>query len=69
MDNLPLNKTLAGCLIVLAALILIVWWPIAVIWSVNTLFRADIPYNFSTWVATMVLVTILRVSTLYSEKR
>lgn len=64
-----MNNVAFAVSVVLLSLLFIVWWPLAVIWSVNTLFRADIPYNFSTWVATVVLVTILRVSTLYSEKR
>lgn len=64
-----MNKVALAVSVVLLSLLFIVWWPIAVIWSVNTLFRADIPYNFSTWVATVVLATIFRVSTLYSEKR
>lgn len=51
------------------AVMFLIWWPLAVIWSLNTLFRADIPYNLQTWAAIVVLVAILRVSTLYSEKR
>lgn len=64
-----MNKAALAGVIFAAALLFIVWWPLAVIWSANTLFRADIPYNLQTWAATVVLVTILRVSTLSSEKR
>lgn len=69
MDNLPVNKLALAGVVMACAVMFLIWWPLAVIWSLNTLFRAGIPYNLQTWVATVVLVAILRVSTLYSEKR
>jgi len=36
----------------------IIFYPIAVIWSLNTLFGLTIPYTFSTWCATMILVGV-----------
>jgi len=37
---------------------LIVIYPLAVIWSLNTLFGLTIPYTFSAWCATMILVGV-----------
>ena len=34
--------------------------PVLLIWAVNTLFGADIPYLFNTWLAGLVLVLIAR---------
>lgn len=39
-----------GIMIILAVLS-----PLAVIWSMNTLFALDIPYTFWTWLATLIL--------------
>jgi len=72
MDNLPLKEldnSIALLLVALAGLGLILLWPLAVIWSVNTLFGTVIPMEFRTWLAVVVLVTVLRVPTAYSEKR
>jgi hypothetical protein len=64
MDHLPVNKAALAGVIFAAALLFIVWWPLAVIWSVNTLFRTEIPMNLSTWLAVVVLVSIFRIATL-----
>lgn len=69
MDNLLVNKAALAGVILASALIFLIWWPLAIIWSLNTLFRTDIPYSLSTWGAVVALTTILRVGTLYSEKR
>jgi hypothetical protein len=69
MDNLPVNKAALAGVALACGLLFIVWWPLAVIWCLNTLFRADIPYNFSTWCATVLLVSVIKVSTLSPEKR
>jgi len=44
----------------LFGVLLITLWPIGVIWSVNTLFDTNIPINFKTWLATIVLCALLR---------
>lgn len=49
-----------GLLLVAVAVLAIVWWPIAVIWSVNTLFKTEIPVTVQTWVATALLVALIR---------
>lgn len=49
--------TLAG--IILAGVIIAIIMPLLIIWALNTLFPAlSIPYNLSTWFATLVLVTL-----------
>lgn len=41
---------------VIAILALVLFWPFALIWAVNTLFAAAIPYTFWTWLASMVVM-------------
>ena len=45
--------------IVLVAIILVIFMPLAVIWAMNTLFGMAIAYNFWTWLATFVLCGIV----------
>ncbi len=46
-------------LIIAVGIPLVVLWPLAFIWAVNTLFGLAIPLNFWTWLAAVVfLVTI-----------
>jgi hypothetical protein len=62
------NPTLSVLLFAVAFLA-IVWWPVAIIWSVNTLFNTEIPVNFRTWIAVVLLVSILKISISgYSKK-
>jgi hypothetical protein len=45
---------LAG--LIIAAMAIVVFGPLAIVWSINTLFPvAAIPYNFWTWLATVFL--------------
>lgn len=55
-------KAAAGLLVVLLALLLAVVWPLAIAWSINTLFGTEIPMNPRTWLAVVVLVFVLRAS-------
>jgi len=49
--------------IVVFAVLLVVFAPLAVIWSVNTLFPAvDIKYTFDTWCAILLLGAFLRAN-------
>ena len=41
---------------VIAVFALVVFWPFALIWAVNTLFATAIPYTFWTWLAAMVMM-------------
>ena len=51
-------KTLAFGLI-LTVLILVTIGPIVTIWSLNTVFGLEIPFNFYTWIAMAWLLIIL----------
>ena len=42
-------------LFVVAVIALIVFWPLAAIWAVNTLFGFAIAYTFENWLAVIVL--------------
>jgi len=44
----------------LLVLLLVIGMPVAVIWSVNTLFGLTIPFTLQTWLATVILVGVLR---------
>lgn len=46
---------LSGVTLVIALILLVIFWPFAVIWAVNTLFAFNIAYTFSTWLAVLVL--------------
>jgi len=41
--------------LVLLLLLVLIFVPLAFIWSVNTLFGLTIPYTFETWVAVVML--------------
>jgi hypothetical protein len=45
-------------LFVVAVIALIVFWPLAAIWAVNTLFGFTIAYTFWNWLAVVVLVAL-----------
>ena len=47
-------KTL-GVGLILAIILLVIFWPFAIIWAVNTLFAFEIAYTFWTWLAVLVL--------------
>ena len=46
-------------LIVFVGLVSIIFVPLFSIWSINTLFLQDIPYNMLTWLASMWLTLLL----------
>jgi hypothetical protein len=48
-------KGLSGVTLVVAAILLIILWPFAIIWALNTLFEFGIAYTFWTWLAVLVL--------------
>ena len=46
-------------LLILLIIAFVIFGPIAVLWSINTLFPiAAIPYNFFTWLAVVVLFLV-----------
>ena len=54
----PKMKEFLIALVIVLVIGLIVAYPLAVIWSLNTLFGFTIPFTFKTWCATMVLVGV-----------
>ena len=58
LQRLPKMKEFLVALAIMLAIGFIVFYPIAVIWSLNTLFGLTIPYTFGTWCATMIFVGI-----------
>ncbi len=48
-------KGLSGVTLVIAVILLIILWPFAIIWALNTLFAFGITYTFWTWLAVLVL--------------
>lgn len=72
MDNLPLKDIENSPVLIVAVLVgaaIIMLWPLAVIWSFNTLFGTVIPMEFKTWLAVIVLTALLRMPAAYPEKR
>lgn len=53
-----MNKYLTPVTIIVIALIVIVFAPFVVIWSINTLFTTGIEYSFWTWLATLVVTSV-----------
>lgn len=53
-----MKEFLVAILIVIVVLA-VVFGPMAVIWSVNTLFNLTIPYTFKTWAASFCLSSLL----------
>lgn len=51
--------------IVIAMVILVVLWPLVIVWALNTLFGFTIAYTFWNWLAALVLLLAIkaRVST------
>lgn len=48
-------KSILYFIMLVALLSLIALAPLAVVWSINTLFLLNIPYTFWTWLAVVVL--------------
>jgi hypothetical protein len=47
-------KTLSATFVI-AVLLMVLFWPFALIWAVNTLFATAIPFTFWTWLAAFVM--------------
>lgn len=44
--------------VVIAIILLVVLWPLVVVWALNTLFGLGIAYTFWNWLAALVLITV-----------
>ena len=49
-------------LLIAVIIIILVFAPLFVIWSLNTLFTLEIPIAFNTWVATVILCGVINGS-------
>jgi hypothetical protein len=52
-------KEFLTLIVILLVIALIVLFPLAVIWALNTLFALSIGYTFWTWLATVVLCMVV----------
>jgi cobalamin biosynthesis protein CobD/CbiB len=70
MRSLTLEKARRRAIVVgVLALTLILAWPLAVIWALNTLFGLAIGYTISNWLAVMILFATLGIGTVrYKQK-
>ena len=57
-----MKETAIGMSFLLLGFFAVVMWPMALIWSVNSLFSTEIPLNFKTWLATMILSAFLKAN-------
>ena len=54
--------------IVIFAILAVVFGPLVVIWSINTLFPvAAIPYNFETWCAAIILAGVFKTNSVVKK--
>lgn len=51
--------------VIIAMILLVVLWPLVIVWALNTLFGLGIAYTFWNWLAALVLLLAIkaRVST------
>jgi 5-bromo-4-chloroindolyl phosphate hydrolysis protein len=54
-----MNSNTKMTLVIFLSLVFVVFGPILVIWSLNTLFKLNIEYNFNTWAATAFLSSVI----------
>jgi len=45
-------------LVIVLVIAFFVFYPIAVIWSLNNLFSLTIPFTFKTWASTLIIVGV-----------
>jgi hypothetical protein len=60
MFNIDLTKL---WVVLIFSIIGIIFGPIAVIWAFNDLFKLNIEYNFSNWLAVAILVSVIKRNT------
>ena len=58
-----MKETVQIVAILLLVLVLLAVMPVALVWSVNTLFGLSIPYNLKSIAAAWVLLFVIRVAT------
>ena len=56
-----MEESISLLLLSLLILLFVLFWPIAAIWALNTLFGTAIPMSFKTWLAAVVLMALFRL--------
>jgi hypothetical protein len=54
MSQLSIGAIIALCVL------LVLFGPLLVIWSINVLFQTNTPYNLTTWFAAVVFISAIR---------
>lgn len=55
------NNVFSVLIAIVVILLILIFAPFATIWSLNTLFPVlEIPYNFDTWAATVLLTGVIQ---------
>ena len=62
-------QTTLGFFVIVFAIAMVVLGPIAAIWALNTLFGLSIATTFDTWVAALIIMSILRGDGLSFSKK
>jgi len=60
IGNVALGGAVIG--IILFWIGMMIFWPIIVIWAMNTLFGFSIAYTFTNWIASLVLCATVKAS-------
>jgi hypothetical protein len=63
-----MKELFSGLTIIVLVFLVIVLWPLAIIWSLNTLFTLAIAYTFWTWLAVVVLTSVFGTSQIKNKK-
>lgn len=61
-DAGTIATALALLIAVVAIIGLAILWPFVVIWAVNLIFGTTIAFTFLTWLAVIVLISLLRIN-------
>jgi uncharacterized membrane protein (DUF485 family) len=64
MKTTPTN----WALIFITLVLIIAFFPLAIIWALNTLFSLGIAYGFSQWLATFLLLSVFNVNQVRNNK-
>ena len=62
-------KEFLVALLIVIVVGLIIYGPIAFIWSLNVLFSLAIPYNIKTWIASLFILSVLNAKVVYNNKK
>jgi hypothetical protein len=68
-DNMSTAQKAIGSVILVLIAVSVIVTPLAVIWSVNTLFGTGIAYTMWTWLATVVLIFVFSPRVMVIHKR